>query len=265
MEESRISRRKGLAVLGAAVGSALIGTSLAGVANAAPSVRRNAQGALSTSGTSLAGTQYTLIVVNNSINLFDFCVYQQDPQLGVQDAKSLAWFSQSAASGTTLEFTWTIDYSFVWSQTGELKPGVNFKASDIWPADPSIVAVGDKFHAGNQVGFEKQDGKAYRFTSTPAKGAQPGTLYIVEDPKIPLLEASIGIGMSGAGTFAVQSQPILTRGFTPHPTYHLVAGSYAPGEVLDISAITGSVDIPYKPNEYVKKAVLNLDNSWTVI
>ena len=49
MEESRISRRKGLAILGAAAGSALLGTSLAGVANAAPSVRRNTQEALSTS------------------------------------------------------------------------------------------------------------------------------------------------------------------------------------------------------------------------
>lgn len=266
MEESRFSRRKGLAILGAAAGSALLGTSLAGVANAAPSVRRTAEVAPSMGDAQTLGTKYSLTVINNSSNIFDFCVYQQDPNLGVQDAKSLAWFSQKATPGTTLEFVWTIDYCFVWSATGVLKKGVTFTASQTWDADPSVNFPTDPetMKAGNQVGFEYKGDNAYTFTSTPVKGAEAGTLYISETTNIPLRQASIGIGMSGAGTFVVQSQPILTRGFTPHPSYHLVAGSYEPGQVLDISAITDSLDIPYS-STFARTAILNLDNSWTLI
>lgn len=265
MEEPRFSRRKGLAILGAAAGSALLGTSLAGVANAAPSVRRTAEVAPSLGAAPVLGTKYTLFVQNDSSNTFDFCMYQQDPQLGVQDAKSLAWFSLKGTPGSLLEFNWTIDYCFVWCATGVLKDGVTFKAGQTWAADPSQNVVGDRFIPGNQVGFEYAGDNAYTFTSTPVKGAKAGTLYISESTNIPLRQASIGIGMSNSGTFAVQSQPILTRGFTPHPSYHLVAGSYEPGEVLDVSAITDALDVPYPSGVFKRTAILDQNNGWTLI
>ncbi|MBP2325094.1 hypothetical protein JOF56_005479 [Kibdelosporangium banguiense] len=212
----------------------------------------------------MAGTEYTLRVVNKSTNFVDMCMYQEDPNLGVPNAMSLAWFSKPAYPSTTVVFKWTIDYSFVWSETGQLLPGVYFDASQTWPADPSIVKTGTAETPGNQIGFSQPSRGAYTFTSTPTNNAQVGSLYIKEDGTIPLKQASVGIGMSGAGTFAVQSQPNLNLTFTPHPKYYLAAGSFAQGEVLDIGSITNPVNIQFPPGIFSRTATLSAENKWSV-
>ncbi|CRK60293.1 hypothetical protein [Alloactinosynnema sp. L-07] len=207
----------------------------------------------------MAGNQYTLRVVNDSTNFVDMCVYQEDPNLGVPNVLSLAWFAKPA-----YPIRWTVDYSFVWSETGTLVPGVYFDASQTWPADPTVNGVTTETKAGNQIGFSHPSANAYTFTSTPTDGAQVGSLYIKEASNIPLKRASIGIGMSGAGTFAVQSQPNLNLTFTPHPVYYLAAGTYSQGEVLDIGSITDKTDIRFPAGVFSMTATLGEDNQWSV-
>lgn len=209
-------------------------------------------------------TTYTLRVINNSTNFVDMCMYQEDPDIGVNNVMSLAWFVKPAYPTTTVTFRWTVDYSFVWSETGELIPGVFFDASQVWPADPSVVKAATPTNAGNQIGFSHPSPNAYTFTSTTTSGAQEGTLYVKEAADVPLKQASVGIGMSGAGTFAVQAQPNLNLTFTPHPIYYLAAGTYSAGEVLDIGSITNPVDLRYPAGVFSKTAILNEDNTWTV-
>jgi hypothetical protein len=211
----------------------------------------------------MTGTTYTLRVINESSSLWDMCVYQVDPDLGPSNAMSLAWFSKPSQPTTTLTFKWTIDYSFVWAETGQLIPGVYFDATQNWPADPSIVAPSTPDKAGNQVGFTKSGG-AFTFTSTPVRDAKPGLLYIQQETTIPENQASVGIGMSGAGAFAVQAKPNIRLNLSPHPVYWLAAGSFAQGEVLDIGAINGPTDVRFPPNVYSMTAVLNALNQWTV-
>jgi rhizosphere induced protein len=207
---------------------------------------------------SAQATNYRLKVINNSSNYADFCVYQQDPDLGVPDVQSLAWFAKPLFPTTVATFTWTIDYSFVWSETGELKPGVLFEASQVWPADPSNPA-------DSQVLFSYLD-EAYSFEHGVAVPTpKPGSLYIREQPTIPLKQASVGVGMAGSGTFAVQAQPNSLLTFTPHPAYWVTAGTFEQGEVLDIGSILGdSAEIQFPPGVYNMTAILNLDNTWTV-
>jgi len=212
----------------------------------------------------MAGTQYTLRVINDSTNFVDMCMYQQDPNIGVPNVMSLAWFAKPAYPTTTVVFRWTVDYSFVWSETGTLVPGVYFDASQAWPADPSIVGTASDTKAGNQIGLSHPSSGAYTFTSTPTSGAQKGSLYVKEDPNLPLKRASVGIGMSGAGTFAVQSQPNLNLTFTPHPIYYLAAGTYAQGEVLDIGSITNPTDIRFPAGVFSMTATLTESNIWKV-
>ena len=212
----------------------------------------------------MPGTQYSLRVVNQSTNFVDMCVYQDDPDLGVPDVMSLAWFAKPAYPSTTVNFRWTIDYSFVWSETGELIPGVFFDASQVWPADPSVVKPSTADTAGNQVGYAHPSRSAYTFTSTPTSGAKVGTLYVKEASDLPLKQASVGIGMSGSGTFAVQAQPNMNLTFTPHPVYYLAAGTFAQGEVLDIGSITNSVRIAFPPGTFSMTATLQADNTWKV-
>jgi len=204
-----------------------------------------------------AATSYRLKVINDSSNYADFCVYQQDPKLGVPKVQSLAWFAKPLFPTTVANFTWTIDYSFVWSETGELKPGVLFEASQVWPADP-----GDPLDS--QVLFTYLD-QAYTFEEGEAVlTPQLGSLYVREQPAIPLKQASVGIGMAGSGTFAVQAQPNTLLTFTPHPAYWITAGTYQQGEVLDIGAITEAAEIQFPPGVFNMTAILKLDNTWTV-
>ncbi|QRK09334.1 hypothetical protein JQX13_04080 [Archangium violaceum] len=196
---------------------------------------------------------YSLLFVNNSTNLGNACVYQTDPDIGVPNVMSLAWFSKTTAPTTKSRFTWTVDYDFVWSEVGVLEAGVLFEASQSWRADLSTT---------NRVGFTHEGG-AYTFTNQ-SKGPKSGTLYIAQSASIPLKQAAVGIGMSGKGTFVVQSQPNLNLTFTPHPKYWITFGNYDQGEVLDIGAITNPAEIEFPPGVYSMTAILNKDNSWTV-
>jgi rhizosphere induced protein len=198
-------------------------------------------------------TQYSLIFVNNSTQTGSACVYQQDPDTTDPNVMSLAWFAKAAAPTTTLQFDWTVDYSFVWSETGTLKPGVMFTASQNLPADLST---------SNQVQFTTAGG-AYTFQNQ-SQGGQAGTLYVLEDNTIPPNQASVGIGMSGSGTFAVQAQPNITAEFTPHPEYWITFGNYTAGEVLDVTTITASANIAFPANTYSMTATLGSNNTWTV-
>jgi hypothetical protein len=196
--------------------------------------------------------KYTLLFVNNGTNTGNACIYQNDPDIGVPNVMSLAWFSKQAHPTTRIKFEWTLDYSFMWSETGVLASGVDFEASQVWPADLT---------SSNKVAFTDENG-AYTFENQTS--GTPGSLIIVNDGTIPARQASVGIGMSGQGAFVVQAQPNLTQTFTPHPKYFITFGNYEAGEVLDIGSITSPAEIVFPPNVYSMTAILNEDNSWTV-
>lgn len=205
----------------------------------------------------MPGTQYALSVANNSSDYVDLCVYQTQPNLSLRNVMSLAWFAEPAWPTTTVKFEWTINYSFVWDQTGMLIPGVVFDASQSWPADPSNIT-------NNQVYFTYSQ-NAYTFQpSTLVQAPEVGNLYIQESGTIPLKEASVGIGMSGAGTFVVQAEPNKNLVFSPHPEYWITAGTFQPGQVLDVEQITNSAALQFPPGVFELDATLNLDNTWTV-
>lgn len=210
-----------------------------------------------TSSLPTGGVDYTLVFQNNSANAWNACIYQTDPDLANFEVQSLAWLTKAAAPTTQVKFEWTIEYSFVWDETGILKPGVIFDASQLWPADLSTTNAVTLTHAVNP------QSEYYTFTDQTA-GPNQGSLYITTDNTVPLNMASVGIGMSNAGTFAVQAQPNLNLIFTPHPTYWITFGSFVQGEVLDETEITNVAQIAFPPSVYTMYATLNLDNTWTV-
>lgn len=197
--------------------------------------------------------QYSVFFQNNSSNEGNVCVYQTDPNIGVANVMSLAWFSKKVFETTQVIFDWTIDYSFTWAETGELVPGVKFRASQNWKADLT---------SNNAVTFSKRNG-AYTFQEQMTEKPS-GSLIIHEDGTIPSRQASVGIGMSGKGAFAVQAQPNLDLTFTPHPKYWITFGNYNEGDVLDIAEMTKSAEIAFPPNVYSMTAILNEDNTWTI-
>jgi len=198
-------------------------------------------------------TKYSVTVVNNSVNTGAICIYQTSPDITEPKVMSLAWFSKVAHPKTQVSFDWSIDYSFVWDETGLLIPGVTFDASQSLPTDLS---------SKNMVTLDYSEG-AFVFENQ-TKGAKNGTMYITCDGNLPLNVASVGIGMSGAGTFVVQAQPNINLNFTPHPTYWVTFGNYTPGQVLDIGEITNKQKLEFGANIYNLDVVLNRDNTWTV-
>jgi hypothetical protein len=182
------------------------------------------------------------------------CVYQQDPNIGVPNVMSLAWFAKAANPNTKLMFQWDITYNFVWSQTGVLIPGVIFWASETVNADLS---------QNNKISFSYQN-NAFTFKKPPTQGSQIGTIYIEQDGTIPANTASVGVGMSGSGTFAVQAQPNVLATFTPHPEYWITFGNYHQGQVMDVGTITKAAKIDFPPNVYAMTATLKPDNTWLV-
>ena len=197
-------------------------------------------------------SKYTVIFKNNSDHTGNVSVYQKDPDIGIPNVMSLAWFSKKANPATRIEFDWSINYNFVWSETGKLLPGVEFIASQTVDAD---------LNSTNKITLSHDDG-AYEFKNQQKEGE--GNLYIEEDGTIPTSKVSVGIGMSGFGTFVVQGEPNTNLIFTPHPKYWITFGSYKQGEVLDITSITNEAEISFPPNIYSMTATLNANNTWSI-
>lgn len=182
------------------------------------------------------GTKYSLTCFNNSSQLGSFAVFQRAPSITVPaNVFSLAWFARAAHPGTQVTFEWTVDYSFVWSETGILQPGINFKASQTVPADPFVQ---------NFTQLTEDTYGATYFTPPNTSGAV-GSLTIQQLSNVVPDRTSVGVGMSGAGTFVVQAAPNMTAVFTPHPNYWVIFGNYETGQVMDIENVTGSVEATY--------------------
>jgi hypothetical protein len=200
-------------------------------------------------------TQYSLTCINNSTQLGSFAVFQKPPASQVpSNVFSLAWFARPAHPGTRVTFQWTVDYSFVWSETGILIPGITFDASEVVPADP---------YGQNFVQLT-QDKWGASFFDGLGRNGTIGALTIQQLADVVPNRTSVGVGMSGSGTFAVQAAPNMTAVFTPHPNYWVLFGNYQAGQVMDIEDVSGEVEVTYGGSLTSRSAVLSLDNIITV-
>jgi rhizosphere induced protein len=196
---------------------------------------------------------YSIYFDNQSNNTGSVCVYQKEPDIKDPKVMSLAWFSKPAHPTTKVQFKWQIKYNFVWDQTGELKPGIIFDATQIWDADLMTRNTVTLTH----------DSDGYNFKELTS-GGQQGTLYIKEDDTILDDDVSVGIGMSGFGTFVKQGQPNWNLNFTPHPEYWVTFGDYEQGQVLDIGSISNTAQIAFPRNVYKMQVTLQENNKWKI-
>jgi len=201
-----------------------------------------------------AGTQYSVVATNNSTATWNFYVYQQQPGSPSPGVFSLAWLVLPVAPTTAVTFSWSLDYNFTWSQTGMLKPGVMFNASQIWDADPN---------GENLVSFGLNGAGAPTF-SDEGSGGSAGSLTISQDRTCAANAYSVGIGMSGSGTFVTQSQPGTKAIFTPEPAYWISFGTQVQQGVVLETVVGDSAKVSFPINVYTMYANLGADNSWTV-
>ena len=201
------------------------------------------------------GQTYSIVFENDSPNNWTFVCFQNQPTGLPNDYVSLAWFAQPAAPNTKIIFSWQIDYSFVWSQTGTLTPGVVFTASQTFPTQGLT--------AQNEISFTREPNGAFNFVNQTT--GPSGALTINQESTIPFNTASVGIGMSGAGTFAVPAQPNINVTFVPTPTYYIAFGqSVQQGEVLNIAQFSDVKQVIFPVNQYEVTAVLQANNTWSI-
>lgn len=202
-----------------------------------------------------AGTPYSIKLVNQSASPFKFYVYQQLPNQQSANVFSLAWFCSpyNISPGNQITFQWSVEYGFVWGDSGVIQPGVTFNASGNTQADPQSV---------NSTIFSNSP-TAGPNLSAPIPGQPQGSLIISDAANVPSNEFSVGVSMSGAGTFVTNAGPNLLHTFTPTPTYWIAAGSNVQvGTVMDITTVNQNAQVIFPPNVYTLTYNLNPSNQW---
>jgi hypothetical protein len=197
---------------------------------------------------------YSLTLVNNSASPWTFYVYQQLPNQQSANAFSLAWFCSPfmIVPGANIPFRWTIDPTFVWGATGQVRPGVVFSAIETIPADPA---------SANTTTFSVTPGP----NLSPAVAGPPqGSLVIKDAAAVPSNLFSVGIGMGDAGTFITQAGPNLTHTFASNPTYWIAAGTNIQvGTILDITTVMQNAQVNFPVNVFALTFTLGANNQWT--
>ena len=202
----------------------------------------------------MSETPYRVNVVNNGSKPWKFLVYQQPPS--ITNGLCLAWLTSPyrIAVKDQISFNWNLKYSFVWANTGVVRPGVTFKATGVKDCDPN---------SKNLTNFTYENDTPQ--LSEPTVGGNPGSLTIKDGKAVPSQTFAVGIGMSGKGTFVVNAGPNLTHKFTPEPKYYVLAtDEVTESEVMDIKTITSSGELDFPPNVYNLTATLKKDNTWDI-
>jgi len=197
--------------------------------------------------------QYSLTVNNHASKSAYFMVYQNDPTSWDPNALSIAWFAKysNPSPRAKIKFQWNIDWGFSWAETGTLKAGIQFEASETYQPTGA---------ADNKILLDFNG--AYFFNGESA-GADPDRLYIVESKNIPVnSKASVGVTMGGNTVYAVQAQPNQNLTLSPHPTYYLAYGNYEEGAVIDVSTINNPLRLEYPTGVFAMTTTLNADNTW---
>lgn len=200
---------------------------------------------------------YSLEVKNKTNIGGMMCVYQSNPNPEIyRNLLPLAWLAVGCQGGVTVNFDWDIDYQFVWSRTGPLKPGARFKTSEKIETDPFSQ---DR----NSIGLTFDEKHGYKFVESKTPSTK-GSLLITCDNTMENDDAAIGVAMSGKGVFAQNARPNMSFSFTPKPKYYLAFGDFQEGEVMDMNRVTtDSFRIDFGPNCHSLSVTLNEDNTWS--
>lgn len=196
---------------------------------------------------------YTINFLNNSSSPGNFCIFQQNPNNPPPGSFPLAWLVQSANPHARVPISWNTDFYFFWAKTGQLMPGVIFNAGEAF-----LTSLAEN----NAITLTKQDNN-YKFIDQKS-GYQQGVLSVSTDTTTAFNQASIGIGMSGSGTLAVQAQPNMTFSFSPIQGYWITFGEFKQGQVLNQSEIPNAVQIVFPHGIFSMNATMNEDGTWTV-
>lgn len=199
-------------------------------------------------------TSYTLTCKNKSSIPWTFYMYQKLPNQP-KEIFSLAWLTSpyKIAPNSQITFQWSIDYTFVWGNTGTLQPGVTYDAGGSYPCSPD---------GENLTTFDIID-NAPQLT-VPTSGGTAGSLTIQEGAHFPNNTFSTGIGMSGQGTFVQQSLVNTKQLYTPEPVYYVAAANSIQSGCVLQQTVSQTGKVLYPSSVYKLTATFGDDQTWTI-
>jgi hypothetical protein len=196
---------------------------------------------------------YVLWCVNNSGSAGNVCVYQ-DPgnvvYIGVNELQTLSWMVQGINSGSQVQFTWAINYSYVWFDY----------------ATPLTQGITDAT-LGTQIALSKNT-FGYEFSS-PTTGTG-GLLTITTNSSIPPSDNSVsGIGMDGAGTFSTINLPNINTTYEPNTDQNLtywISFGYTgeSNEIIQPASMNSPTKIMFPDGVNTVTATYNVDGTWII-
>lgn len=203
-----------------------------------------------------AGQSYQLKCVNNSTTPWFFYMYQRLP-IQSNGVYSLAWLVSpfKIAPKVNIIFRWTNDYSFAWSYSGKLGPGVNIVASENLPCSLTGPNKTTFLCPNNTPQF-----------SPPITEKEQLYFTINVDQTVPSSMYSTGIGMSGQGIIFIQAMPFFTQMFAlpSWATYYIAcADQMNMGTVLPPENVNAQA-FQFPQNVFALTATLEANNTWTI-
>lgn len=197
------------------------------------------------------GKKYSITVHNQASHSAYLTVFQNDPTQWSAHAMPLAWFAKFSRPDSRVRFEWGDDIGLSWAETGELRPGMQFCASETY--EP----------AGGNNRITLVYNGSYHFVNPGQALDDPAGLHLAESGSIPLRsQAAVGVTMSGSTVYATQARPNQDLSFSPHPQYFIAYGNYEEGEVIDVSTIHNPLQLSYPVGIYALTTTLNADGTW---
>jgi hypothetical protein len=212
------------------------------------------------------GDQFKLTLVNKSSQPgLTFAVYTVTDQ--IKDASGtfpIAWQTKRLNKGNNVTFTWTLDYSLMFSSHGAA-------AGAVWTENGSI-GVSDTSAGLNSITLDYNGD--YALSPNPgAHAVRDGYIYLDTTAQVPPYSDGAGpsvalaIATGGRGkpmpAIAGNSGPNLEHVFDTHPTYYIQAGQILQGQMADLTTTTGLQEVRYAPGVYEATWTLGEDNTWS--
>lgn len=178
------------------------------------------------------------------------------PDRGQLGRASVAWIAKYAFARTRIALTWALQPCFVWTNTGQLVPGVVTTTGQVFDADPFST---------NLITFTyRQDVGAFTFLDQ-REGQPAGTLVVRTDAAVPPLMASVGVGLSEQAAFLMPAVPNMQMVFDMRGiSYWIAFGSFKPGQVLEEDQVANAARIDFPPNIVAMDARIDAADAWHI-
>jgi len=197
---------------------------------------------------------YALRLTNNSPLGGNMCLYQRHPgQETASDLYSLAWQCQNCPPGSTITFSWALEFGFAWAATGPLGPGAFFEPTQVIGADPGVSGKRSVLFHNSDHGYDLEPG---------ATKPEAGFLNLQTDASVPQNQVAVALTVSGRPAFVRPAGPNLGFTFQPEPQYWVAFGPFEAGQILDFEEIMLTTEILFPAGKRSAQAAFQRDCTW---